>query len=70
VIDIGTRLADDAYMAWAVADHDCAAALRVWFDATAGRRAAARAAYRAALDREEAAAHDLERLATLVARAA
>jgi hypothetical protein len=69
-IDIGIRLSDDAYMAWSIARHECAAAQRAWFEAGTGRRAAARTAYRAALDREEAAARDLERLATLIARAA
>ena len=70
VMDIGIRLADDAYMAWSMAEEHCAAALRAWSAAGTGRRAAARAAYRAALDREEAAARDLERLSALIARAA
>jgi hypothetical protein len=65
VIDIGIRLSDDAYMVWWMAQRECAAAQRTWFDAEAGRRAAAHVAYQAALDREEAAARDLERLAAL-----
>jgi hypothetical protein len=69
-IDIGIRLSDDAYMAWSIAEEECAAALRAWSEAAAGRRTAARTAYRAALDREEAAARDLERISALIARAA
>lgn len=69
-IDIGIRLSDDAYMAWSIAEQDCAAALRTWLDAGPGRRDAAHAAYRAALDREDAAARDLERISALIARAA
>jgi len=57
---IGLRLLDDAHAAWAAAESECEAALRDWLDSH--RQAAAYPAYRAALDREEAAARDLERL--------
>jgi hypothetical protein len=62
VAEIGVRLLDDAYMAWFAAESECEQALRAWFDGTSGNRAEGYFAYRAALDREEAAAHDLQRL--------
>jgi hypothetical protein len=61
VTNVGIRLVDAAHTAWLVAQIECADALCAWLQATAGRRADANLAYRAALDREEAAAHDLER---------
>lgn len=64
--EIATRLLDDAYMAWSQAQIQCQHALRTWFD-TGSRNYAAYCAYRAALDREEAAARDLERLSHLAA---
>jgi hypothetical protein len=63
--EIGVRLVDDAYMAWVIAENESDHALHDWFMATAGRRAAAFCSYRAALDREEAAARDLQRLSEL-----
>lgn len=60
--EIGVRLLDDAYVAWFAAESECEQALRAWFDGTSGNRREAYFAYRAALDREEAAAHDLQRL--------
>lgn len=59
---IGVRLLDDAYLAWFSAESECEHALRGWFRGTGAQRATAYFAYRAALDREEAAARDLERL--------
>lgn len=59
---IGIRLIDDAYLAWFRAESECETTLREWFQATGGRRESAYLAYRAALDREEASARDLERL--------
>jgi hypothetical protein len=58
VAEIGVRLIDGAYMAWLVAERECEQAMRAWQDDRPG----AYWAYRAALDREEAAARDLERL--------
>jgi hypothetical protein len=58
---IGVRLLDDAYLAWFSAESECEAALQAWFDAGAGR-ATAYLSYSAALDREEAAARDLQRI--------
>ena len=59
---IGVRLLDDAYLAWFSAESECEQALHSWFHATGEQRTTAYFAYRAALDREEAASHDLERL--------
>jgi hypothetical protein len=61
---IGMRLLDEAYMAWQVAESDAERALRAWSDD--GQHRAAYPAYRAAVDREEAAALYLERLHELV----
>jgi hypothetical protein len=60
------RLLDDSYTAWRQAQQECHDALRRWLDSGA-RDHAAYHAYRAALDREQAAAVDLERLTHLVA---
>ena len=62
VAEIGVRLLDDAYMAWFCAESLTDQALRSWFEAAPGDRGRRYFAYRAALDREEAAAHDLHRL--------
>jgi hypothetical protein len=61
IAEIGVRLIDGAYMAWLVAERECEQALRDWQE----ERPGAYWGYRAALDREEAAAHDLQRLAEL-----
>ena len=60
VAAIGIRLLDDAHIAWVVAQNECSEALRAWFQAP--RYDPAYHAYLAALDREEAAALDLQRL--------
>ncbi|MCW3013852.1 MAG: hypothetical protein JWO02_944 [Solirubrobacterales bacterium] len=62
---IGIRLADEAYMSWRAAQIACHQALEAWLAADVCDRAAANCAYRAALDREEAAARDFERLTEL-----
>lgn len=59
---IGVRLLDDAYLAWFSAAAQCESALHAWFDCVGGDRTMAYSTYLAALDREEAAAHDLQRL--------
>lgn len=59
--EIGIRLLDDAYLAWFSAESECEAALHAWFE-DAHRYGGAYFTYRAALDREEAAARDLQRL--------
>ena len=63
VIDV--RLLNDAHMTWVAAEVESEHALRAWFKGAASRRAAAYLAYRAAVDREEAAARDLQRLSEL-----
>ncbi len=65
VASIGIRLVDEAYMSWCTAQTQCQNALRAWFDADPRDRAEANCAYRAALDREQAAARDLESLSRL-----
>ena len=62
VAEIGIRLLDDAHMAWQQAELECEQALSAWCDAAPGLAADRYVRYRAALDREEAAARDLERL--------
>ena len=65
VASIWIRLVDEAYMSWCTAQTQSQNALRAWFDAGPRDRAAANWAYRAALDREQAAASDLESLSQL-----
>jgi hypothetical protein len=55
----------DAHMTWIGAEADSEHALRAWFEAGAPDRAAAYLTYRAAVDREEAAARELQRLRAL-----
>lgn len=62
VAAIGVRVLDDAYLGWFSAEADCERALRAWCDGTGGDSSTEYFAYRAALDREEAAARDLQRL--------
>jgi hypothetical protein len=62
VAEIGVRLLDDAHLAWLGAEIECEAALHAWFQTAGAQRASAYLVYRAALDREEAAARDLARL--------
>ena len=50
----------DAYMAWVAAEIECEQALRAWYAAPPVRHAETYSVYRAALDREEAAAADLK----------
>jgi hypothetical protein len=65
VASLAIRLVDEAYMSWCTAQTQCQSALRAWFDAGPRDRAEANWAYRAALDREQAAASDLESLSQL-----
>ena len=62
---IGVRLLDDAHMTWVAAEIESECALRAWVDAVTPQRAGAYLAYLAAVDREEAAARDLQRLSEL-----
>jgi hypothetical protein len=63
---IGVRLVDDAHMTWIAAEVESEHALRAWIEAVGSHRVAAYVAYRAAVDREEAAARDLQRLCELI----
>jgi hypothetical protein len=63
IAEIGVRLLDDAYLVWRNAEVECERMLETWRAASRGRSDGAYLAYQAALDREQAAAHDLERLA-------
>ena len=65
VAEIGIRLLDDAYTTWFAAESECEQALRAWFEGTSPNCADAYCTYRAALDREEMAARDLQRLTEL-----
>jgi hypothetical protein len=67
VAAIGIRLVEDAYLAWTAAASESGQALRAWLDAGGARREEAYPVYRAALDREEAAARDLQRLSEIAA---
>jgi hypothetical protein len=62
---IGVRPLDDAHMTWIAAEIQSGYALRAWVDAAAPQGADAYLAYHAAVDREEAAARDLQRLSEL-----
>jgi hypothetical protein len=62
---MAVRVLDDAHMTWLAAEIECEFALRAWMDADAPQRADGYLAYHAALDREEAAARDLQRLSEL-----
>jgi hypothetical protein len=62
---IAVPVLDDAHMTWVAAEVESEHALRAWFKGAASHRAAAYLAYRAAVDREEATARDLERLGEL-----
>ncbi|HTX09949.1 MAG TPA: hypothetical protein VME22_15120 [Solirubrobacteraceae bacterium] len=60
--EIGIRLLDEAHIAWQRAELDCEQALRAWYDGPPRSATELYLSYRAALDREHAAARDLERL--------
>jgi hypothetical protein len=62
---IAVRVLDDAHMTWVAAEVDSEHALHAWFDPGAPQGPGAYLAYRAAVDREEAAARDLQRLCEL-----
>jgi hypothetical protein len=62
---IAVRAVDDAHLTWVAVEVESEHALRAWFDADVPQGAGAYLAYRAAVDREEAAARDLQRLSEL-----
>ncbi len=61
IAEIGVRLLDGAYVAWLVEETESERALGAWFEAGSNNHEAY-LTYRAAIEREEAAARDLERL--------
>ncbi len=63
---IALRALEDAHMTWIAAEVESEHALRAWADAGATHGTGAYLAYRAAVDREEAAARDLQRLCELI----
>jgi hypothetical protein len=63
--EIGVRLLDDAYMSWCTAAIASEDALHAWSKGSYRGRDDAYRAYRAALEREDAAARDLQRLSEL-----
>jgi hypothetical protein len=60
--EIGIRLLDEAHASWQRAELECELALRAWSDGPPRTCTDRYLAYRAALDREQAAARDLQRL--------
>jgi hypothetical protein len=60
--EIGIRLLDEAHVAWQRAELEAEQALNAWYDGPPRAAVDRYLAYRAALDREHAAARDLERL--------
>jgi hypothetical protein len=65
--EIGIRLLDEAHVAWQRAELECELALQAWYDGPPRTSVDSYLSYRAALDREQAAARDLERLWELAA---
>ncbi len=70
VAEIGIRLLDDAYSSWLAAECGASEALCSWLGAAGRGREDAYCAYVASVDREDAAAHDLQRLFEIAARSA
>jgi hypothetical protein len=60
--EIGIRLLDEAHVAWQRTELESEEALQAWYDGPPRASTDLYLAYRAALDREHAAARDLERL--------
>jgi hypothetical protein len=60
--EIGIRVLDEAHGAWQRAELECELALRAWCDGPPRASADRYLSYRAALDREQAAARDLQRM--------
>ncbi|HTT30145.1 MAG TPA: hypothetical protein VMG37_17135 [Solirubrobacteraceae bacterium] len=60
--EIGIRLLDEAHLAWQRAELECELALEAWYEGSPRLSTDRYLSYRAALDREQAAARDLERL--------
>lgn len=63
--ELGRRLLDDAYTAWLVAENEAEQSLDAWRERASGTCASRYRAYLAAVEREEAAARDLQRLSEI-----
>ena len=68
VAELGHRLHNDAYMAWFSAESECERALHAWFAQPGPAGAPEYLAYCGALEREEAAARDLQGVCGSTAR--
>jgi len=62
VAEISARLLDEAHIAWMTAEGQCAHLLQACHESVGEKRRLAFLGYEAALEREEAAAQDLQRL--------
>src|SRR5271157_3059250 len=60
--ELSERLLDDAYTAWVIAESEAEQTLDAWRERASGTCASRYRAYLAAVEREEAAARDLQRL--------
>lgn len=69
LVKIGIRLLDDAHDVWQRAELECEDALRTWRERSSRTDTEGYLSYLAALDREQAAAGDLQRLWELASSA-
>ena len=60
--ELSERLLDDAYTTWVIAESETEQTLDAWRERSSGACASRYRAYLAAVEREEAAARDLQRL--------
>lgn len=60
--ELSERLLEDAYTAWVIAESEAEETLDAWRERASGTCASRYRAYLAAVEREEAAARDLQRL--------
>jgi hypothetical protein len=63
--ELGERLLDDAHTRWRIAEGEAEQALDAWRERASGTCASRYRAYLAAVEREEAAARDLQRLSEI-----
>jgi hypothetical protein len=63
--ELGKRLLDDAHTAWLIAENEAEQSLDAWRERASGTCASSYRAYLAAVEREEAAARDLQRLSEI-----
>src|SRR5579863_10650053 len=63
--ELSERLLDDAYTTWVIAESEAEETLDAWRERASGTCASRYRAYCAAVEREEAAARDLQRLSEI-----